>query len=77
MGPRQRADDDLRLRGVRRRVASVSEPGAHEVRDKAENIYAKSYATLLADPEQARAALDDATASGLLTLVSQYYSGKQ
>ena len=69
--------DYYRLRGVRRRVASVSEPGAHSVRDEAENRCTGAYATLLANPEQARAALDDATASGLLALVSQYYSGKQ
>ncbi len=69
---------NYRLRGVRRRIASVSEPGAHEVRDKAEkNIYARSYITILKDPDQAVVALDDSTASGLLALVSQYYSGKQ
>ncbi|MDP3728100.1 MAG: hypothetical protein Q8R18_01465, partial [bacterium] len=59
-----------RLRGVRRR-ASVSEPGAHEVRDT-ENPYTKSYETLLAHPEQAVAALDDNTASALENLLSQY-----
>ncbi len=67
-----------RLRGVRRRpVASVSEPGVHEVHDEAENVYTRSYATLLADPEQAVAALDDTTASGLCAIVSQYLASKR
>ena len=55
----------------------MSEPGAHGVRDKAENIYTLSYETLLADSEQAIANLDDRTASGLLAIVSQHYSRKQ
>ena len=61
------------LRGVRRRlVASASEPGAHEVRNEAENPFRTSYATILGNPEQAVAALDDTTASGLKAILSGY-----
>ena len=61
-----------RVPGVRR--ASVSELGAHAVRN--ENIYIRSYKTLLANPEQAYVALDDAVASGLREILSKYDSRK-
>ncbi|HIH58620.1 MAG TPA: hypothetical protein HA294_01310, partial [Nanoarchaeota archaeon] len=56
------------------RRASVSELGAHAVRN--ENIYIRSYKTLLANPEQAYVALDDAVASGLREILSKYDSRK-
>ncbi|MDP3728832.1 MAG: hypothetical protein Q8R18_05260 [bacterium] len=61
-----------RLRGVRRRVASVSEPGAHE----AENPFIGYYNQLIANPEQAVADLNDETASGLRKILLQYDSRK-
>ncbi|MSR86422.1 hypothetical protein EXS74_03430 [Candidatus Woesearchaeota archaeon] len=70
--------NSVRLRGVRSHpVASISEPGAHGVRDMAENVYVTSYATILSDPERAVAALDDVTASGLCAIVSQYLASKR
>ena len=64
-------DYNRRVPGVRRR-ASVSEPGAHAMRDEAKNIYANSYVTLLANPKEALAALDDKTALGIEKIISDY-----
>ena len=67
-----------RLRGVRRRpVASVSEPGAHEVRDNAPFNPRIHYQALLAHPEESLSGLDDAVASGLSEIISKYHSKRQ
>ena len=69
-------DYSRRLRGVRRR-ASESElvaPGGRVAQDV---DYFPLYQTILAHPEQAREALNDETASGLLTIVSSYYTNRK
>ena len=62
-----------RLRGVRRR-ASVSEQFAPEGRVAQGVDYLAIYQTILANPEQARAALNDEIASGLQEILSRYYN---
>ena len=64
---------DSHLRGVRRR-ASVSEPVGPEGRVVKGVDYLAIYQTILANPEKAREALDDTTASGLREILDGYDS---